>query len=155
QERSYDPAPLKRRDGGTSPMRTAFLTLTAAAALVLAGCDSAATNAQEDGPTTTPTEEELVNTLSSSVLLNPEGLQVQAEPAGEIVTVAMDSPRDAAVQAVSAALGQPDETGDMTECGAGPMSYATWDNGFQLLFQQDRVAGWQSTSEDLNTPSDL
>lgn len=135
-------------------MHIATAAAAAVAALMLAACQPAAEDAAAPAPEAA-TEAELQATLSSPVLLDAAGLQVQAAPGAEVRTVAMGAPQGEAVAAVSQALGQPRETGTMEECGAGAMDYAIWDRGFEMMFQGGALAGWQSTADDLNTARDI
>ena len=43
---------------------------------------------------------------------------------------------------VSAVLGDPMDITQNNECGAGPMSFITWDNGFTMNVMQDQFVGW-------------
>lgn len=131
-----------------------MFTLAAVAAVSLAACQPASDG--DTDLTQPPTEEELVRTQSSEVLLDGAGLMVQATPGRETRTLALGAGRAETVAAVSEALGAPPrEEGRMEECGAGPMDYVAWDRGLQLFFQDGALAGWHSTADDLNTARDI
>jgi hypothetical protein len=61
------------------------------------------------------------------------------------------APKDLVLAAATEAGGAPKSTGPFEECGAGPMDHADWDNGLQLLFQEDKLAGWQTQTPTLST----
>ncbi len=50
--------------------------------------------------------------------------------------------------AITGVIGSPPVVSDRFEdCGAGAMDHAAWDNGLELLFQNDQLAGWQTRNE--------
>lgn len=54
------------------------------------------------------------------------------------------------IDTVSRLLGEgPDEIVTNTECGAGPVTAATWENGLTLNFQNGAFAGWVNSDPEL------
>lgn len=75
-----------------------------------------------------------------AIVLAPDGLNVTGGAAPK--QVAFGSPR-AGVQAdVGAVLGAPAEQGIQEECPAGPLQYAQYGAGLQLVFQDSAFVGW-------------
>lgn len=131
-------------------MKISLVTVAAIAALSLSACgETGGTPAAPE----TGTEAELAATQSSPVLLGAEGLKVQATPGGEVLTIAMDAPRQEAIAAVSQALGAPpQEEVTLGDCGAGAMDVVSWgDRGLELMFQDGALTGWESDTDDLHT----
>lgn len=56
--------------------------------------------------------------------------------------LAFGTPREAAIEAVTLALGAPGERGINNECGGGAMRYATFADALTLWFQEDKLVGW-------------
>ncbi|HMT43891.1 MAG TPA: hypothetical protein PKA59_05020 [Chakrabartia sp.] len=71
--------------------------------------------------------------------LNGQGLVLTA-PGGGITRVKFGTPRPQ----VMAALSSRPEAGESTnsECGAGPIDFASWPDGLNLLFQGGTFQGW-------------
>lgn len=54
--------------------------------------------------------------------------------------------------------GAPAEITRNTECGAGPLEFASWDDGLQLVLQEGRFVGWwldQAAPETYSTVRDV
>lgn len=65
------------------------------------------------------------------------------------------APKALVLAAATEAGGTPTSTGPFAECGAGPMDHADWSNGLQLLFQEDKLAGWQTQTPAISTDKGL
>ena len=71
--------------------------------------------------------------------LDPGGLRLDSGPdSGEAIPFGTD---EADVLAALAFRGKP-ERGTNAECGAGPVDFASWQDGLSLLFQEGRFQGW-------------
>ena len=72
-------------------------------------------------------------------------------------TFAFGSPAPAAVDAVAAVLGGPDEEGDQPECPAGPATFARFadpERGLLLTMQDDALVGWSVAQRSTLTTAD-
>ena len=98
------------------------------AVLALAACDSA--------QSPTPSETVAVEVDADLVTVRVDGLTAGAEAfyfaAGQTEVEA----------ALARTLGKPGETGDMPECGAGPMEFASYPGGLTANFQNGTLVGW-------------
>lgn len=78
-----------------------------------------------------------------SVALDPEGLRLVSAQTGATAVIAFGQPAEQVASTVSGAQGKPPaERGTNGECGAGPLDFATWDDGLTLWFQNGAFAGW-------------
>ncbi len=77
--------------------------------------------------------------LEVKLQLNGEGLVLTA-PSGTKTFVKFGTPRSQ----VMASLASRPEAGESTnsECGAGPVDFASWPDGLNLLFQDGNFQGW-------------
>lgn len=91
-----------------------------------------------------PPEEELAEI---ALALSGDGVLVVDSQSGKSKNIPFETDLATSQTAISAALGDPTETGENDECGAGPMSFVTWSNGFQISAMQDQFVGW-SVRED-------
>lgn len=83
-------------------------------------------------------------TVSSIIALDSEGLRLVDETTGSTRLLPFGAPQAEAEAAITAILGQATETGDLEECGPGPLHYANFDQGLQLLFSGGTFSGWAS-----------
>lgn len=66
-----------------------------------------------------------------------------------------DTPKAAAIEAVTRALGRPPtEQGANEECGGGGLEFAAWEDEITLWFEEERFAGWDSKGK-LKTPGGI
>ena len=144
-------------------------TLPLALALVLAACaspDDSGTAPDADSTSVPATDSRGPSPEASGVLpsalgapddldLRPsaEGLVFENAATGETYTLAFGSPTADAVSTAGAVLGAEPETSASDECGAGPLEFASWPVGFQVLSQEGEFRGWAlSESQTGATP---
>jgi len=126
------------------------LALAGMAALSLAACND---GAQEPQPSEPVTQEQIdAQTPNApgerSIDLLPDGLVIAPpEAGGNGVVLNFGEDEDEVVEALTAVFGGP-QFGSNEECGAGPMTFATFDQ-FVANFQDDRFVGWM-----VNGPSE-
>ncbi|MBE9066542.1 hypothetical protein IQ260_07740 [Leptolyngbya cf. ectocarpi LEGE 11479] len=84
--------------------------------------------------------------------LSGDGVSVIDSQSGKSKNIPFETDLATSQTAISAALGDPTETSENAECGAGPMSFVTWSNGFQISAMQDQFVGW-SVREDITGDS--
>jgi hypothetical protein len=75
-----------------------------------------------------------------AIVLASDGLNVTGGAAPK--RVAFGSPRAGVLADVGAVLGAPAEQGIQEECPAGPLHYAQYGAGLQLVFQDSAFVGW-------------
>lgn len=113
-------------------MRMALIGLVA---LALAACDSG----------TVPSPNERLGTDPSQITAEIDPSLVTVRTDG--LTAGAESFYFAAGQneveaALARALGKPDASGEMPECGAGPMEYSSFAGGLSVNFQDGNLVGW-------------
>lgn len=104
-----------------------------------------------DDPDAIPAEE----LTGVALALSGEGILIVDQQSGKTRTIPFDTDLETAQTAISASLGEPTETAENSECGAGPMRFVVWSNGFTVNGLQDQFVGWTvrqgTASEDLTT----
>lgn len=81
---------------------------------------------------------------SPALAVEAEGLRLFNKQSGSARPIAFGTPREDVIQLL-AFRGKP-ETGQNGECGAGPLDFANWPDGFGLFFQNDKFVGWNLNS---------
>ncbi|QTC91804.1 hypothetical protein [Brevundimonas goettingensis] len=123
-------------------MKTVLIVTAVAAALSLQACSRA--EEKTAAPATAP--------APAAPVAEPTPIVVT----GAAITIGrtifpIGAPRDLVLAAATEAGGAPKSTGPFAECGAGPMDHADWSNGLQLLFQDEKLAGWQTQTPAIST----
>ena len=77
---------------------------------------------------------------TGTVLLAPDGLEVAG--AGGTERLAFGAGRAQVLARAATLLAAPQEQGQNEECPAGPLSYAQYAGGLQLVFQDSAFVGW-------------
>ncbi|NEZ54786.1 hypothetical protein D0962_07090 [Leptolyngbyaceae cyanobacterium CCMR0082] len=91
-----------------------------------------------DDPDALPAEE----LTGVALALSGEGVLVVDQQSGKTQTIPFETDLETSQTAISASLGEPTETAENGECGAGPMSFITWSNGFTLNAMENQFVGW-------------
>lgn len=114
--------------------------------LGVAACGSApgsADGANASGPANTSAEAPPPPPEPAAPALVLEGAGLRIPGASPPQTVAFDTPKAAAVTALTKALGRPPtERGANEECGGGGLEYVGWKDEITLWFEDGRFAGW-------------
>ncbi len=82
-----------------------------------------------------------------AVNLAPDGLSLVSD-SGSARHVTFGMARDAAVTAITTALGKPAKTGHNDDCGQGPMDSVAFKDGLSLAFQDGKFVGWDLDGRD-------
>jgi hypothetical protein len=128
-------------------------TVVLAGVALLAGCGDSGPE-----PTATPSVV-MIGNENELIVPRPAPIENVAEVKVAAVNLAPDGltagmplrfgmARDAVMQAVTGALGQPIEQGDNQECGAGALGFASFRGGLGLYFQGGKFAGWDLDGRD-------
>ena len=101
-----------------------------------------------------PTSESLSDTETQSnqkdklpasnflIALSGEGVLLVNEETGSTNMIAFETELEASKTLISNVLGAPTDILENNECGAGPMTFVTWDNGFTINALQNKFKGW-------------
>lgn len=126
--------------------RTA-LALSAVATLAVAACDRSAPPPADAAPPAAPVEKAAVTEdgpgmASGGLAIEAEGLRL-FDDAGAARAIPFGTPQATAISVVAASVGgaAPEVTTN-SECGAGPVQFAQFSNGLQMLFQNGAFQGW-------------
>lgn len=111
--------------------------------LALAACEPAAPAdpavPAEPAPPAAPAAEAPL----TEALLEGDGLTPAQPGGGTALKLAFGQPMDEVIAAMAARRGGAAPTmSHNAECGAGPLDFASWGDGVQLVFQDGRFAGW-------------
>ena len=118
--------------------------------LLAAACSEAPRPADQTSAAETAAPE--AATARVALALDQEGLRAVNVENGSTVLVAFDQPEAQTVALVSRALGdEPAETGVNSDCGAGPLNFASWDDGLTLWSHEGRFVGWAVNREGPTT----
>lgn len=123
--------------------RTALAFVAVAA---LAACDrsQAPAAAEPAAPAATPAADDTGPSESDGGLaIEAEGLRMFS-PSGSAREIPFGSPQETTIGLVVGFLGarEAPQVTTNSECGAGPIQFAEFSNGLQLLFQNDQFQGW-------------
>lgn len=87
------------------------------------------------------------------LLLEGHGLRLSGVAPG--TELPFDSPKTAAIEAVTRALGRaPTERSRNDECGGGGLEFAAWADEITIWFENERFVGWDSKGK-LKTPGGI
>jgi hypothetical protein len=113
-----------------------------ASTLGLAGCSfvaedpAAAPDDAASGETSAPA-------ASAILALDGEGLRLVNDQTGATRLIPFGTPSAEAITLIGNARGGPPaETGENSECGAGPLQFSTWSDGLTVWSQDGAFAGW-------------
>jgi len=121
-------------------MRTCKLLLFAAPALLLACSKEPAPAPAPSGDTAFAAPAPAATPSPPALAIDSEGLRLVDPQSGSARPLPFGTEWPDTLKAL-AFLGTP-RTGHMDECGAGPLEYAKWENGFTLYSQQGAFMGW-------------
>ncbi|MEM9809257.1 MAG: hypothetical protein AAF959_28730 [Cyanobacteria bacterium P01_D01_bin.56] len=101
-----------------------------------------------DNPDTIPTEIDDPDAVPEDgitgivLALSGEGVLIVDQQSGNSQNIPFDTDLATAETAISTSLGTPTDTAQNDECGAGPMTFVTWSNGFTINVIEDKFVGW-------------
>lgn len=133
-----------------------LIAAVAAPALLLAACgqpaeepasapapvETSVTPGTEAPPAATPAP-----ASTRLVGLDPEGLRLIDRNSGSTASLAFGQPAEQVLSVVGASRGAPTDRGTNSECGAGALDYASWDDGLTLWFQNGTFSGWATNEQ--------
>jgi hypothetical protein len=120
------------------------------AAVLLAACGSDRSSDAGSAPDSATAAAAATDTVArgsrpergaTTIVLAPDGLTITAG-AGEPKRVTFDLAQEEVLADVGPILGAPREQGLQEECPAGPLYQVLYAAGLQLVFQDDKFAGW-------------
>lgn len=135
---------------------TTFNALALAAVVAVAACDrtpdpaAVETAAAESAPAEIAAPQAPART-EAGLAIEGEGLRI-FDSTGAARALPFGTPQATVIAAVTATTGgvAPEESAN-AECGAGPTQFAQYQNGLQLLFQDEKFAGWFLREPGLTT----
>ena len=74
--------------------------------------------------------------------LDPEGLRLVEPSSGSTRVLAFGREEDDVIEIVTSLQRGPAERSANSECGGGPLTFATWPDGLSLNFSEGRFSGW-------------
>lgn len=132
----------------TATTRAAF---TMATILALAACSEAEAPAAAAAPATVPTATPAPAQTEGGLSIEGEGLRLFSA-SGSATPIPFGTPQANVLTAVTASVGgTTPEVSTNSECGEGPVQFATFSNGLKLAFQDDKFAGWFMDKAGLTT----
>ena len=99
--------------------------------------NSEVTTNSEDGIAESDTLE-----TADVIALDPEGLRLVDPSSGSTRVLAFGREEDDVIEIVTSLQKGPAERGANSECGGGPLTFASWTDGLSLNFSDGRFSGW-------------
>lgn len=90
--------------------------------------------------------------IKYTIALSANAIQLVNQTSGSTKEIAFGMPLEQMVEIVENVLKSKPTININSECGAGPLKFATWDNGLTLLFQEKKKNQWQFAGWAANTP---
>jgi len=90
--------------------------------------------------------------VKSTIALSANAIQVVNQSTGSTREIALGMPLVQLVEIVEKVLKSKSTINMNSECGAGPLKFATWDNGLTLLFQEKKKDEWLFAGWAANKP---
>ncbi len=125
-----------------NPLSAAVPAVVLALSLGLAACSDPEVQPPADAPEASAPDEVIMPEGSAALALDTEGLRLVNRETGATRLIAFGSGDEEAIAAVAAAIGQPRERNANEECPAGPLSFAAYEGGLSLAFQNNSFVGW-------------
>ncbi|WP_035986362.1 hypothetical protein [Leptolyngbya sp. KIOST-1] len=91
-----------------------------------------------------PAPADPVEDTESLLSLSGEGLQLVGDQSGSTVTLAFGTEMTVVENALTRLVGEPIESGENEECGAGPQVITQWPNGLVLHAANGEFIGWSA-----------
>lgn len=125
-----------------NPLSAALPAVVLALSLGLVACSDPEVQPPADAPEASAPDEVIMPEGSAALALDTEGLRLVNRETGATRLIAFGSGDEEAIAAVAAAIGQPRERNANEECPAGPLSFAAYEGGLSLAFQNNSFVGW-------------
>jgi len=90
--------------------------------------------------------------VKSTIALSANAIQIVNQTSGSTKEIAFGMPLEQLVEIVENVLKSKPTINMNSECGAGPLKFATWDNGLTLLFQEKKNDEWLFAGWAANKP---
>lgn len=89
-----------------------------------------------------PVPGDQVEDTENLIALSGEGLQMVGDQTGSTDSLAFGTNMTVVADAVTSMLGEPLESGENSDCGAGPQMITQWPHGLVLHAANDEFIGW-------------
>jgi hypothetical protein len=98
-----------------------------------------------------PSPGEQVEDTESLVALSGEGLQLVGDQTGSTEPLTFGTEMAIVADALTSMVGEPLESGENSECGAGPQMITQWPNGLVLHAADGEFVGWSAHPDTTTT----
>ena len=93
-----------------------------------------------------------IQEVKSTIALSANAIQIVNQTSGSTKAIAFGLTLEKLVEIVENVLKSKSTINMNSECGAGPLKFATWDNGLTLLFQEKKKDEWLFAGWAANKP---
>ena len=93
-----------------------------------------------------------IQEVKSTIALSANAIQIVNQTSGSTKEIAFGMRLEQLVEIVENVLKSKPTINMNSECGAGPLKFATWDNGLTLLFQEKKKDEWLFAGWAANKP---
>ena len=93
-----------------------------------------------------------IQEVKFAIALSANAIQIVNQTSGSTKEIAFGMPLEKLVEIVENVLKSKPTINMNSECGAGPLKFATWDNGLTFLFQEKKKDEWLFAGWAANKP---